>query len=112
MLYRDVPDSIDRTLLLTFTSLILFVIANVYPLLTFKIQGREQASTLIEGSFELYEQGFWELGLVVFGLSFLVPLLRITGLLYILVPLRFGRRPWALAPAFRHLETFMPWCSA
>ncbi len=45
----------------------------------------------------------------MFGLSFLVPLLRITGMLYILVPLRFGRRPWALAPAFRHLETFMPW---
>ncbi len=37
VLYRDVPDSIDRTLVLTFTSLILFVIANVYPLLTFKI---------------------------------------------------------------------------
>ncbi len=109
VLYRDVAHGIDRTLVLTLASLILFVLANVYPLLTFKIQGREQSSTLIEGALELYKQGFWELGLVVFGLSFVVPLLRISGMLYILVPLRFGRRPWALAPTFRRLETFIPW---
>ena len=109
VLYRDVIDGIDRTLMLTLASLILFVIANVYPLLTFKIEGREESSTLIEGSIDFYEQGYWELGVVVFCLSVLVPLLRIAGMLYILVPLRFGRRPWALAPAFRYLENFIPW---
>jgi len=41
VLYKDIPDSIGRTLMLTITGVILFVIANVYPIMTFKLSGRE-----------------------------------------------------------------------
>ena len=68
VLYRDVADGIDRTLVFTVASLILIVIANVYPLLTFKMQGREESNSLIEGSIEL-EPGSGEARSVFEGLE-------------------------------------------
>ena len=40
MLYRQRRDSIEHTLLLTLAALILFVIANTFPFLTFELEGQ------------------------------------------------------------------------
>ena len=109
VLYRDLPDSLDRTLKLTVAGVILFVLANVYPFMTFKLSGREQANTLFAGVRELYEEGFWELAILVFACSILFPAIRLGGMLYVLAPLRHGRTPWKFASVFRWLETLLPW---
>ena len=109
VLYKDIPDSIGRTLMLTITGVILFVIANVYPIMTFKLSGREQSNTLFAGSRELYDTGFWELAALVFMCSILFPALRLGGMLYVLIPLKFGMRPWKVEVVFRWLETLIPW---
>lgn len=108
-LYRDVPDSIATTMWLSVAAAILFVVANIYPILTFKLEGREQVATIVAGSIELYRQGFQELGILVICLSFLVPLARIAVALYLLVPVHLGRVPWHLGPALRYFETLVPW---
>jgi len=64
---------------------------------------------LISGVKELYRQGYWELAVLVFSVSILAPFLKITSLLYVLLPLRFNRRPWQLAYVFRWVETLHPW---
>jgi paraquat-inducible protein A len=109
VLYRDIPDTIDRTLTLTITGAILFIIANVYPIMTFKLSGREDSSTLFEGSWELYDTGFWELALLVFLCSILAPALRIGGMLYVLIPFKLGFRPPMFEAVFRWVETLLPW---
>ena len=109
VLYRDLPDSLDRTLLLTITGVILFVLANVYPFMTFKLSGREQDNTLFAGVRELYNEGFWELAILVFACSILFPAIRLGGMLYVLIPLRYKRLPWKCASVFRWLETMVPW---
>ena len=109
VLYRDIPDSIGRTLMLTITGVILFIIANLYPIMTFKLSGREQSNTLISGSRELFDSGFWELAVLVFMCSILFPALRLGGMLYVLIPLRLGIRPWKVEVVFRWLETLIPW---
>ncbi len=109
VLYRQRRDSLDRTLMLTVTGLVLFVLANVYPFMTFKMEGREQQNTLFTGVKELYDAGLWILAVAVLCGSILVPLLKLLGTLYVLLPLKLGRRPWKLAWAFRAVEILRPW---
>ncbi len=108
-LYQKKRDSLDRTLTLSLTALILFVLANVYPFMTFKIGGRVQVSHLITGVEELYEQGFMELAVVVLLASILLPLIKILGTLYILLPLKLNRRSWKAPQIFRFIEALGPW---
>lgn len=109
MLYQKKRDSVQRTAILSLTALILFVLANVYPFMTFKLQGRVQESQLITGVIELYIQGFWILSVFVLGASILFPFIRIVGLLYVLWPLKSNRRLWKAVPLFRFLEAMREW---
>jgi paraquat-inducible protein A len=109
VLYRRKRDSIDRALTLTLAALILFVVANSFPFLTFKLEGRSTTSTLMTGVIQLYEDGMWPLALLVFGATILVPLAKLLATTYVLLPLRFGRRVPGLASVFRATETMHPW---
>ncbi len=109
VLYRNKPNSLDRVLALTATGLILFVVANVYPFLTFRLEAQKQETTLITGIVELYNQGMWIVAGVVFLTSILVPLLELTGMLYLLLPLKFNILPWKLPVFFRWIRSFKPW---
>jgi len=109
LLYTRKPNSIERTLTLALAALILFALANIYPLLDFQFQGRAQQSSVLSGVRELYAQGMWTLAMVVFVASILAPLLKLLALLYVLLPLHFGRRPWRMAQVFRWIETLHPW---
>ncbi|MDH3664877.1 MAG: paraquat-inducible protein A [Alphaproteobacteria bacterium] len=109
MLYRAQRDSIERTLCFVVTALILFAIANLLPFMTFKLEGREQVSTIMTGVIGLYEDGMWPLALLVFAAAIMMPLLKLVALLYVLLPLHFERLPWGLPSVFRWIETIHPW---
>ena len=59
VLYRRKRNSLDRVLSLTVAGLILFIIANAYPFLTFRLEAQIQQTNLITGVMELYQQGMW-----------------------------------------------------
>jgi paraquat-inducible protein A len=109
VLYRRKVDSIDRALMLTLAALILFVIANSFPFLTFKLEGGATTSTLMTGVIQLYEDGMWPLAALVLGATILVPLAKLLASTYVLLPLRLGRRPWGLVQMFRATEIMHPW---
>jgi paraquat-inducible protein A len=109
ILYRRKADSIDRALTLTLAALILFVVANSFPFLTFRLEGRATTMTLMTGVIQLYEDGMWPLALLVFGATILVPLAKLLTTTYVLLPLRLGRRVWGLARVFRATEIMHPW---
>ena len=109
VLYRRKRNSLDRVLALTVAGLILFIIANVYPFLTFRLEAQVQETNLITGVIELYQQGMWIVAGVVLLTTILMPLLELTGMLLVLVPLKIQRRPWKLALLFRAIRSFRPW---
>ncbi|MEJ2101261.1 MAG: paraquat-inducible protein A [Desulfobacterales bacterium] len=109
VLYRRKRNSLDRVLALTIAGLILFAVANLYPFLTFRLEAQIQETTLITGIIELYNQGMWIIAGVVLLTSIVMPLLELTGMLYVLLPLKFNRRPWNLALSFRMVRRFEPW---
>lgn len=109
VLYRRKRNSLDRVLALTIAGLILFIVANVYPFLTFRLEAQIQETNLITGIIELYHQGMWIVAGVVLLTSIVMPLLELTGMLYVLLPLKFNQRPWKLPFFFRTIRTFKPW---
>lgn len=109
VLYQQRYDSLNRTLAFALTGLILFVLANLFPLLTFDIDGRTQSNHLLDGSLEFFNEGYWELGIVVFLFSFLVPLLSLVALLALLIPLKLGYIPNHLKKMFRFMKFMKPW---
>ena len=109
VLYRRKRNSLNRVLALTISGLILFIVANVYPFLTFRLEAQIQETTLISGVLELYDQGMWIVAGVVFLTSILMPLMELIGMLYILLPLKLNLRPWKLPIIFRLVRSFKPW---
>lgn len=109
VLYQNKRDSLERTLALTVTGLILFVVANAFPFLGFKLQAQVHETILITGVRELYHQGMWILATVVLLTTIVIPAAQMLGLLYVLVPLRLNRIPWKLREVFRFILSLRPW---
>jgi paraquat-inducible protein A len=108
-LYSRKRNSLDRVLALTIAGLILFCVANAYPLLTFKLEAQAQDTTLFSGVVALYDQGMWIVAGVVFLTSILVPLLQLTVMLYVILPLKFNHCSWGLSFWFRIVHSVKPW---
>jgi paraquat-inducible protein A len=109
-LYRPKPNSIERSLALTLTALILFTLSNSFPFLAMKSGGLVKETTLLTGIQELWKQDLQGLSCLVLLTCVLVPLAQMFGLLYILIPLRWGKRPAAYAAnIFRLVQEVAPW---
>ena len=108
-LYSNKPNSIDRALAVSLAALIMFVVANAFPFLAISVSGNSQSISIVSAVFALSDSGMWVLGLVCFGFILLIPLLRVVGLLYILVPLRFATRLPGLEVVFRGIVAMSPW---
>ena len=109
VLARGKRDALDRTLALTLAALVCFSLANFYPFMTFSLEGRLQENTLMSGVISLAGAGLYPLAALIFAASIGVPLIKIAGLLYVLLPLKLGRRPWNLGFSYRLLEFLHPW---
>jgi paraquat-inducible protein A len=92
--------------------LLLFLIANSFPFLAFKLEGLVQETLLTTGAWQLYQQGQWEIAILVLLTTVAFPLLELLGMLYLLLPLKFGRRPRYAAPVMRMLHGIEPWAMA
>ena len=74
------PQAVARTWALLITAAILYIPANVYPVMTVIRLGQGAPSTIIGGVQELIEVRMWPLALLVFVASILVPVLKLLGL--------------------------------
>jgi paraquat-inducible protein A len=79
------PNSIARTWALMIAAVILYIPANVYPVLTVISFGSGAPSTILGGVEELVTGGMWPLGALVFFASILVPVLKLVGLTILLI---------------------------
>ena len=89
-LHRRKPNAVARAVALLIAAAILYVPANVYPVLQFIQLGSGEPSTILGGVVELLDGGMWPLALLVFFASVAVPLLKIAGLAVLLLSVRFG----------------------
>lgn len=103
--------TVDQTtaIALVLTAIPMFIIANVFPLITLNLAGHTQAGLLITGVMQLWASGLWPLAILVFCTTILLPGLYLLGLLYVLVPAQLGR-PWPKAGViFRWVNHIEVW---
>ena len=89
-LHHRKPHSLTRTWALVLASMVLYVPANIYPVLTVIRFGAGEPSTILGGVRELMEVGEWPLALLVFFASVAVPVLKLAGLILLLVTTMAG----------------------
>ncbi|MFT5721271.1 MAG: paraquat-inducible protein A [Motiliproteus sp.] len=75
VLAHSKKDSLDRTLALSLTGILLYVPAIILPVMNFKLLGQTHSNTLINAVLKLAEDGYLWLAFMVAFCSLLVPLL-------------------------------------
>jgi paraquat-inducible protein A len=84
------PKAIQRTWAYALGALMLYIPANVYPVLTVIQFGSGEPSTILGGVIELVDYGMWPLALLVFFASVAVPVLKLIGLGVLLISTQIG----------------------
>lgn len=74
------PNSLVRTWALLITAAILYIPANVLPIMTVKSFGKGQPDTIMSGVITLVENGMAPIAIVVFVASILVPTFKLVGI--------------------------------
>ncbi len=82
------PDSEKRTWALLVSSALLFIPANVYPVMTVIQLGAGEPSTILAGVVHLVEAGMIPLALLILFASVVVPMLKMVILAFLLVSVR------------------------
>src|SRR6266404_2501889 len=108
-LQRRENASIDSAIALAVCALVLLLLSNAYPLVAMQVNGSSRDTTLIGAAVGLYAQGFKSLAALVFLTTVVAPLLQIVSLLYVLIPLRGGRRAFGRNTVLRMLTRVRPW---
>jgi len=108
-LYRPKRDSINRTLALTLTGIILLLVANTHPFLGFRLGAQVRETILATGIFQLYQQDMTIIATLVLFTVVIVPAVHLAAMLYILAPLQVIRVPKHLARVFRLYQLLKPW---
>src|SRR5262245_58801053 len=91
-LYLRRPDSIGRTWALLIAACILYVPANVLPVMETGSLFGAQTDTIMSGVVYLWTSGSWPLAVVVFFASVTVPILKILALSFLLISVQLRSR--------------------
>ncbi len=82
--------SYHKTWAYLITAIILYIPANLYPILITKKFGIEKASTILGGIIHLWEAGSYPIALIILVASVFVPLLKFIFILYLLISTKYN----------------------
>ncbi len=105
------PHSLQYTFAWTIAALVMFIPANIYPMMVFYTLGNPDASTILEGIAIFIDFGMYPVALIIFIASFIVPLGKIMGLFVLIYNTKFNSTlTMAQKSKLYHLVEFLgPW---
>lgn len=103
--------ALERTAALLTAAAILYIPANVLPVLDTTALGSQQDDTILSGVVFLYQSGSWPLALIVFIASIVIPIGKIVALAAVLVAVRrrSARDPRRHTRLYRTVEIIGRW---
>ena len=87
-LHQRLPNSLQRTWALLGASAIMYIPANVYPIMTTTSLGNSSPSTIIGGVVQLIQMGSWPIAAVIFIASVIVPVGKLVALTWLCLVVR------------------------
>lgn len=77
------PDSIKRTIAFLIAAALLYIPANMLPIMTVLEFGGSSPKTIISGMMEFWASGAYPIAIVIFTASILIPLVKIVALIWL-----------------------------
>lgn len=110
-LHRRIPRSLSRTWAFLVAAIMLYLPANLLPIMHVTSLGQTRSDTILSGVEYLLAHGMWPLALIVFVASVLVPLVKVVILVYLLlsVHLQTTARPLDRLRLYRFTEFVGRW---
>lgn len=87
--YRK-PNAIMRTWALTLAALVLYIPANVLPIMRASALHHDSTTTILGSVVNLWQQGAWDIALIIFIASVGVPVTKFLALGYLLITVQWG----------------------
>ncbi|MFD2165662.1 paraquat-inducible protein A [Thalassotalea euphylliae] len=88
--YQRKPKSLEHTMAWTIAALVMFIPANLMPMMVFTTLGVDDASTILGGIIIFLQLGMYPVAIIVFIASFIVPLGKILGLFILMYGAKKG----------------------
>lgn len=103
--------SLEITAALSLAALVLYVPANIYPIMKMYLYGGYSESTVWDGVVLLMDNEQWFVAAIVFLASIVIPLVKLTGLfgLCLTTRLGWGRRLRSRTQLYKFIDAIGPW---
>jgi paraquat-inducible protein A len=103
--------SLHRTAALSLAGLILYLPANLLPILHLELYGATSENTVWDGVVKFYQSRDYVIALIVLLASILIPLLKLFGLSFVVLTTRFGfqRMKKFRTGLFRFIDSIGRW---
>jgi paraquat-inducible protein A len=89
MMEKKTHASLHMTAAFSLAALILYFPANIFPILHMEIYGAVSESTAWDGVQKLFQGGDYPIGIIVFLASILIPFLKLAGLFFLVLGVKF-----------------------
>ncbi len=90
--HERIPNSLQKTTALTIAAAILYIPANVLPIMTYSTLGEVESDTIFSGVVALIAAGLYGIASIVFIASIAVPMLKLVILVYLIVAVHYRVR--------------------
>ena len=77
------PDSLNRTIALVIAAAVMYIPANMLPIMSVRELGVLTESTIIKGLVQFWNAGSYPIAIVIFTASLMIPILKIGSLLWL-----------------------------
>lgn len=103
--------SLHVTAALSLAALVLYIPANIYPILRMTMYGSTSESTIWDGVVSLMQHDQWGVAVVVFLASIVIPLLKLLALFFLVgsSALPLGRGLRGRTALYRFIDRVGPW---
>ncbi len=108
-LHREIKQSVQKTLALAVTGLLLYLPANFYPLLTFDVLGTKATSSLYASTLSMFDQGQVFVGIIVILTGFIFPLVTLSLLFWVSAGLTRGWKARWIPDFLRWYQHLTEW---
>jgi len=108
---RSSTRSLEVTAALSLAALVLYVPANIYPIMKLHLHGAYSESTVWDGVAMLITHDQWFVAIIVFLASMVIPLVKLAGLFSLVVTagMGWGRRLRNRTRLYKFIEAIGPW---
>ena len=103
------PESIQRTLALACAATILYIPANLLPVLKLDGITGAQQNTIVGGVIQFWQSADYPVAIIIFVASVMIPILKLLAIGTLCFASRSGRRPIAMTRLYRVTEFIGRW---